>query len=120
MKTPKEVFEWVRLFGTEQDKERYRVLYKHIAELEKKIKKLEAIHDKHMAPQFFDKETAIQQQIEQNRIRMEENNKDQREPLKVRLKRLYKNEAIDSKEWNAICKWNRLSPEQAIKIATED
>jgi hypothetical protein len=118
MKTPKEVFEWVRLFGTEQDKEKYRVLYKHIVEQDKKIKKLEAIHDKHMAPQFFDKETAIQQQIELNRKRLEE--KDSREPLKVRLKRLYKNEAIDSKEWNAICKWNRLTPEQAIKIATED
>jgi hypothetical protein len=116
------VWEWLRVYGTKADKERFRPVYKYIESLEKRIKELELIHDRHMVPQMFDKppsdrELQIQMQVEKTRLQI----KQEKEfyPLKQRLKDMIKDNQIGSKIWTQTLKWNHLSEEDALKIAND-
>lgn len=118
----KECWEWLRKYGTQADKERFRPVYQEMERLKKRVLELEKIHDKHMAPQMFkpiptDKELLIQQQIEKRRL--EARQEITFHPLKERLKKMIEENRTDSKEWQSALKWNRLTHEQAIELANK-
>jgi hypothetical protein len=124
MNTPKEVFEWVKRFGTEDDKKRYRILWAEMQKMDKRIKELEKIHDKHMAPQMFDKksdkETLIQLQIEKTRKELERAKLTKKWTQKERLASILINSGKDSKEWAQALKWGRLTDTQAMLLIEKE
>jgi len=121
----KEVWQWLSKFGTETDKTRFRPVYQYIQKLEAKIKKLEAIVDEQMAPQFFEKKTKLQTELEKEALikRSIENSMKLKnesfngESLKERLRQMILDNKTESSEWSRTLKWNCLTNEEAYKLA---
>jgi hypothetical protein len=121
----KPVWQWLARFGTEDDKKRFRPVYQYIQKLEAKIKKLEAIVDEQMAPQFFEKKTKLQTELEKEALikRSIENSMKLKnesfngESLKERLRQMILDNKTESSEWSRTLKWNKLSQKEAYEIA---
>ena len=120
MNTSKDVFEWVKRFGTEDDKKKYRILWNEMQKMSKRIKELEAIHDRHMAPQMFDKhsdkEAQVRLQIEKNRKAIENSKLTQKWTQAERLTSILENSGKESREWAQALKWGRLTDVQAMAL----
>lgn len=120
MHTSKEVFEWVKRFGTEEDKKRYRILWAEMQRMDKRIKELEAIHDRHMAPQMFDKvdakESLVRLQIEKTRKELEKGKHVQKWSRKERLTGILERSGKGSKEWEQALRWGKLTDSMAMEI----
>lgn len=119
MANTKEAWDWLKRFGTQQQKELFRPVYMYIQTLEKRIAELEKIHDAHMAPQMFakplsDKELLIQIQIEKTRKLV--NQPVKKYPLKERLQMMVSNNMVGTPEWIKTLKWNRLTEAEAMEI----
>jgi hypothetical protein len=121
----KEVWVWLNKFGTEDEKKRFRPVYQHIQKLESKIKKLEAIVDEQMAPQFFERKTKLQTELEKESLikKSIDNSMSRRtesfngESLKERLRQMILDNKLESEEWSRTLKWNKISEKEAYKIA---
>jgi hypothetical protein len=117
----KEAWDWLKLYGTQQQKELFRPVYQYIQTLEKRVAVLEKMHDRHMAPQMFDKKTdgqlRIEMQIENTRKTIEASGEWKATPLKQRLKMMIEEGLVGSKEWELTLKYNRLTEEKAREIA---
>jgi len=106
----KECWEWLKRFGTQADRERFRPVYHELERLKKRVAELEKIHDRHMAPQMFkpvptDKELLIQMQIEKRREELRQPL--QFSPLKERLALMIKENKVGSPEWEKALKWSK-------------
>jgi len=123
MSKNKEAWDWLKRFGTKDQKDLFRPVYSYIQQLEKRIAELELMHDKHMAPQMFakpltDKELLVQLQIEKTRKMLD--SPIQRWPLKERLQNMIDENKVDSDEWNKTLKWNRLTNQAAFDIVNKN
>lgn len=128
MKPPNEVWDWLKKFGTEDDRKRFRPVYTYIQYLETRLKKLEAIVDEQMSPQMFPKKTKLDTEIEKKRlieesIKRSMSRKDEGfvgEPLKARLRRMLVNNQMETPEWAATLRWNNLTEDEAKELAGLD
>jgi len=117
-----EAWEWLKRFGTQADKERFRPVYTEMEKLKKRVAELEKIHDQYMAPQMFakpptDKEILIN--IQKEKIRKEIETPWQSTPLKDRLKEMVKQNQVGSKLWNQTLQWNKLTEEKAMELIND-
>jgi hypothetical protein len=118
----KEAWDWLKRFGTQQQKELFRPVYHELERLKKRVAELEKIHDQYMAPQMFkptptDKEILIQMQIEKRRLEARE--PIQFSPLKERLALMIKENKVGSKEWEKALKWSKGARELAEELLNE-
>jgi hypothetical protein len=125
MKPPLEVWQWLKLYGSEEEKLRFRPVYKYIQTLEERIKKLEGLIDEHNAPQFFPVKSKVTGEVEKQKLiqqSIENTAKITREkkvytPLKDRLRSFIVEEKTDTPEWALTLKWNNLTDKEARELA---
>jgi CRP-like cAMP-binding protein len=120
MSTIKEAWEWLRKFGTKDDKERFRPVYIYIQTLERKLDKMQKEIDKLKAPSMFDKKLeAIEANTLLNMSRLRETPK-MYAPLSLRLKIMYENNQAGSQEWISTLKWNKLTEQEAMELVKKE
>lgn len=111
-------WQWLKTFGTQQQKELFRPVYAHIQQLEKRVAQLEKIHDAHMAPQMFTPQSSetIKREMQIEKLRKEINTPKQYFPLKTRLQNMIRDNKVGSDEWLKTLKWNNLTEEKARNL----
>ncbi len=116
-----DITKWVIRYGTQQDKERYRVVFKEIERLRNEVKKLKKQIQELSAPDLIpqpDKEKRVADLIEKTRNEIRKTQW-QGESLPERLFAMKMNNQIDSELWNRTLKWNKLSLEKALELIAE-
>jgi hypothetical protein len=115
----KNVWDWLKNTAGPEEKKLFRPIYLHMLKQEKLIEKFNDDKVVRDSPSMFPAPTK-QQQIDMttalNMKRLREDPK-QYFPLAVRLKNLIDSDKLGGEEWQTTCKWNKLTDEQAIKLA---
>jgi hypothetical protein len=115
MNKVKEVWDWLKRYGTDDLRVRFKPIYLYIQKLEKENEKLRAQCKVDMFKDC-DKVKAIHEQGLQEIVRNRTEKKEYY-PLQKRLKILSLKGKQGSQEWLTTLRWNKLSEEQALELA---
>mgnify|MGYP003347541761 CR=1 FL=1 len=118
--TVKDAVEYFKKFGSENDKLYARAFWIELVKLKSQIDTLKRENDFYRQGKLFssdDKEKRIQESAE--RLKNQLNETKEYAPLAKRLFLLVQENKVDSQEWKQNLKWNRISQDEALELASK-